>query len=47
MTQGEASAVLAAREDTSLAADAVRVAAGHQATASLGAMFGAVTVEKA
>jgi NADH-quinone oxidoreductase subunit G len=47
VTQGEGSAVLAAREDSSLAADAVRVPAGHQATASLGAMFGPVTVERA
>ena len=45
--QGEASAVLVAREDTTLAAGAVRVAAGHQATSSLGAMFGAITVERA
>ncbi len=47
VTQGEASAVLAAHEDGSLAADAVRVPAGHQATASLGAMFGAITVDRA
>jgi NADH-quinone oxidoreductase subunit G len=47
VTQGEASAVLPAREDTTLAANAVRVAAGHQATSSLGAMFGVLTVEKA
>jgi NADH-quinone oxidoreductase subunit G len=47
VTQGEASAVLAAREDATLAAHAVRVAAGHQATSSLGAMFGALTVERA
>lgn len=47
VAQGDASAVLAAREDSTLAADAVRVPAGHQATASLGAMFGAVTVERA
>jgi NADH-quinone oxidoreductase subunit G len=46
LSQGTASAVLAAREDTSLAANAVRVAAGHPDTASLGAMFGAITVEK-
>jgi NADH-quinone oxidoreductase subunit G len=47
VTQGEASAVLAAREDATLAANAVRVAAGHQATSSLGALFGAITVERA
>ena len=47
VTQGEGSAVLAAREDKTLAADAVRVAAGHPATAALGAMFGAIQVTKA
>ena len=47
VSQGEGSAVLAAREDKTLAADAVRVAAGHPATAALGAMFGALTVTKA
>jgi NADH-quinone oxidoreductase subunit G len=47
VAQGEASAVLAAREDATLAANAVRVAAGHQATSSLGALFGAITVERA
>ena len=45
--QGAASAVLPAREDASLAPTAVRIAAGHPATAGLGPMFGAVTVEKA
>jgi NADH-quinone oxidoreductase subunit G len=47
VAQGEGSAVLAAREDKTLAADAVRVAAGHPATAALGAMFGTITVTKA
>ncbi|MBA4178474.1 MAG: NADH-quinone oxidoreductase subunit G [Leptothrix sp. (in: Bacteria)] len=47
IVQGEGSATLAAREDASLAAGTVRVAAGHQATASLGAMFGPLTVERA
>ena len=47
LTQGTGSAVLAARRDDSLAATAVRVAAGHPATAALGAMFGTLTVEKA
>ena len=47
VTQGEASAMLPAREDASLAAGTVRVAAGHHSTASLGAMFGAIAVEKA
>jgi NADH-quinone oxidoreductase subunit G len=47
VTQGACSAVLAARADATLAADTVRIAAGHPATAALGAMFGTVTVEKA
>jgi len=47
VSQGSASAVLAAREDATLAANVVRVAAGHVDTASLGAMFGAISVEKA
>jgi NADH-quinone oxidoreductase subunit G len=45
--QGKAVAVLPARLDASLACNVVRVPAGHPATASLGAMFGAITVEKA
>jgi NADH-quinone oxidoreductase subunit G len=47
VSQGSAQAVLPARLDASLAATAVRVPAGHPATAALGAMFGAITVEKA
>ena len=47
VSQGSASAVLPAREDATLAANAVRVAAGHPSTEALGPMFGAVTVEKA
>lgn len=47
VAQGAASAVLPARLDATLAANTVRVAAGHPATASLGAMFGSITVEKA
>jgi NADH-quinone oxidoreductase subunit G len=47
ITQGTAAAVLPAREDPSLAATAVRVAAGHASTLSLGPMFGAVGVEAA
>ena len=46
VTQGQGSAVLPAREDSSLAADCVRVAAGHADTAALGAMFGSLSVEK-
>ncbi len=45
--QGTASAVLAARLDATLATTTVRVSAGHPATAGLGPMFGALTVEKA
>jgi NADH-quinone oxidoreductase subunit G len=47
VTQGDASAVLPAHEDLTLAKGAVRVAAGHPATAGLGAMFGPISVEKA
>ena len=47
VTQGDAHAVLPAQRDDTLAANAVRVPAGHPATASLGAMFGPITVEKA
>jgi NADH-quinone oxidoreductase subunit G len=47
VTQGDAAAILPAEESPSLAPTAVRIAAGHAHTASLGAMFGAVTVEKA
>jgi len=47
VSQGAASAVLAAREDATLAPNVVRVPAGHAATATLGAMFGAIAVEAA
>ena len=47
VAQGEGSAVLAAHEDITLAHNAVRVPAGHQATSSLGAMFGAISVHRA
>ncbi|MDP1901164.1 MAG: NADH-quinone oxidoreductase subunit NuoG [Rubrivivax sp.] len=47
VSQGEAAAVLPAREDATLAAGAVRIAAGHPSTAGLGAIFGAIAVEKA
>ncbi|MES3015769.1 MAG: NADH-quinone oxidoreductase subunit NuoG [Pseudomonadota bacterium] len=47
VSQGGAQAVLPARVDATLAATAVRVPAGHPDTAALGAMFGAVTVERA
>uniref|UniRef100_UPI0017C87D20 molybdopterin-dependent oxidoreductase n=1 Tax=Methylibium sp. TaxID=2067992 RepID=UPI0017C87D20 len=45
--QGSASVKLAAYHDASLAANCVRVPAGHPATAALGPMFGAIAVEKA
>jgi NADH-quinone oxidoreductase subunit G len=45
--QGKTSQVLLpARLDSTLAANTVRVPAGHLSTADLGAMFGVVTVEK-
>ncbi len=47
VSQDGASAVLPAREDPSLAPTAVRVAAGHSSTASLGSMFGAIDVAAA
>ena len=47
VSQGAASAVLPAQLDATLAAGTVRVPAGHPDTATLGAAFGAVTVEKA
>jgi NADH-quinone oxidoreductase subunit G len=46
VAQGPAAVVLPAREEPSLAEGAVRIAAGHPATAGLGAMFGAISVEK-
>jgi NADH-quinone oxidoreductase subunit G len=45
VSQGATAVVLPAREDASLAANAVRIAAGHASTATLGAMFGPITVE--
>ena len=47
VTQGPAAAILPAEEAPSLAPTAVRIASGHAHTASLGAMFGTVSVEKA
>jgi NADH-quinone oxidoreductase subunit G len=46
VTQGGAQATLPAKLDASLAPTAVRVPAGHADTASIGAMFGPLTVEK-
>ena len=42
VTQGSAEAVLPAAIDATLAAKAVRIAAGHRTTAALGAMFGLI-----
>jgi NADH-quinone oxidoreductase subunit G len=47
VTQGAGSAVLEAGVDGKLPGNVVRVAASHESTAALGAMFGAVSVEKA
>jgi NADH-quinone oxidoreductase subunit G len=47
VTQGQAAAILPAEEVPALAPTAVRIAAGHAHTASLGAMFGAVGIERA
>jgi NADH-quinone oxidoreductase subunit G len=47
VSQGSGSAILVAGIDASLPANTVRVSAAHPSTAALGAMFGAITVEKA
>ncbi len=47
VSQGAGSVNLMAAADDSLPMGAVRIAAGHAATAALGAMFGTVTVERA
>ena len=47
LAQGSATATLPARLDATLAAGVVRVPAGLAETATLGAMFGVITVEKA
>ncbi|MCX7192563.1 MAG: molybdopterin-dependent oxidoreductase, partial [Proteobacteria bacterium] len=47
VTQGSASVQLIAQQNDRLPLGAVRVAAGHAATAALGAMFGTITVERA
>ena len=44
-SQGGAYVVLPARVDASLAANVVRVAAGHALTAALGPMFGTLTID--
>lgn len=45
--QGDGSVKLAVKADDKLPLGVARVAAGHQATAVLGAMFGTITVERA
>ena len=47
VTQAGVTVVLGAACDDTLASDTVCVPAGHPDTAALGAMFGALTVEKA
>ena len=47
VSQGQGSIRLTARADNKLPKGVVRLAAGHAATAKLGAMFGTVTVERA
>ncbi len=47
VTQGNASVTLTAEADDNLPLQSVRVAAGHASTAALGAMFGAISVERA
>ena len=47
VAQGQGSALLEVAVDDGLPEGVVRVAAGHPATASLGAMFGTITVERA
>ena len=47
VVQGQGSALLEVAADDGLPEGVVRVAAGHPATATLGAMFGTITVERA
>ena len=47
VSQGSATVVLPAEMDSSLAANTIRVPAGHPDTAALGAMFGEISVSKA
>jgi NADH-quinone oxidoreductase subunit G len=47
VSQGEGSVNLLVKPDDSLPLGVVRIAAGHAATAALGAMFGVITVERA
>ena len=47
VSQGQGSVNLVATADDKLPRGTARVAAGHAATAALGAMFGTITVERA
>jgi NADH-quinone oxidoreductase subunit G len=47
VTQGNAIVRLTGQQNDRLPAHTARVAAGHPATAALGAMFGSITVERA
>ena len=47
VTQGKATVRLTVQSDDTMPAGTARVAAGHPATAELGAMFGTITVERA
>ena len=47
VTQGRATVCMTVQADDAMPAGAARVAAGHPATAELGAMFGTITVERA
>jgi NADH-quinone oxidoreductase subunit G len=47
VSQGQGSVQLVAAADDKLPKGVARVAAGHAATAALGAMFGTITVERA
>jgi NADH-quinone oxidoreductase subunit G len=47
VSQGNGTVQLVAQSDDTMLAGTVRVAAGHATTAVLGAMFGAITVERA
>lgn len=47
VSQGDGQVVLTAVADEGLPLQAVRVAAGHEATSALGAMLGTITVERA
>ncbi|MBI5430914.1 MAG: NADH-quinone oxidoreductase subunit G [Nitrosomonadales bacterium] len=47
VVQGKATVRLAVEADDAMPAGTARVAAGHPATAALGAMFGTITVERA